>query len=151
MPQSLAQIYLHLVFSTKQRRPYFQETDFAEKLHGYIAGICEKQDCFAKLVGGHIDHIHLLCSLSRRKTIADLIRELKTSSSIWIKNERPELMDFHWQDGYGAFSVSQSQLEKVKKYIGHQNEHHRTVTFQDELRKLLKMHAVEYDEKYVWD
>ncbi len=79
------------------------------------------------------------------------MRELKTGSSAWIKNERPDMSDFHWQDGYGVFSVSRSQLVKVKEYIGNQNEHHRTVTFQDEFRKLLKMHAVEYDEKYVWD
>jgi REP element-mobilizing transposase RayT len=151
MPQSLAQIYLHIVFSTKHRQPYFRDITFANDLYAYIAGICKNQDCFAKLAGGHIDHLHLLCSLSRRKTVADLIRELKTSSSTWIKSQRKEWRDFHWQDGYGVFSVSQSRLDHVKEYINSQNEHHRTQTFQEEFRKLLKKHGVEFDEKYVWD
>ena len=124
MSQSLAQIYLHIVFSTKRRQPYFSDGAFAEKLYAYIAGICKKQDCFAKHVGGHIDHIHLLCSLSRQKTVANLVRELKTSSTVWIKSQQPEWTDFHWQDGYGVFSVSHSQLEKVKEYIINQKEHH---------------------------
>ncbi len=151
MPQSLAQIYLHLVFSTKYRQSYFQETDLAEKMHAYLAGICNRQDCFAKLVGGYVDHIHILCCLSRQKTVADLVRDIKTSSSAWIKKEYPKMADFHWQDGYGAFSVSPSQLERVKAYIANQDEHHRTVPFQDEFRKLLQKHAVGFDERYVWD
>ena len=151
MPQSLTQIYLHIVFSTKNRQPYFQDVAFASELYAYLAGICKKQDCFPKHVGGHVDHIHLLCSLSRRKMVADLIRELKTGSSTWIKTRRLDWQDFHWQDGYGAFSVSQSQMTKVKEYIDHQNEHHRIRTFQDEFCQLLKMHGIEFDEKYVWD
>jgi len=142
---------LHVVFSTKHRQPYFQDADFARELYAYIAGICKKQDCFAKLVGGYVDHIHLLCSLSRQKTIADLIRNLKTSSTTWIKTRKPEWGDFHWQAGYGVFSVSQSQLEKAKDYISNQNEHHQTMPFQDEFRKLLKAHGIDFDEEYVWD
>ena len=151
MPQSLAQIYLHIVFSTKHRQPYFRDDAFADELHAYLAGICKKQDCFPKHIGGHIDHVHLLCSLSRRKTVADLIRELKTSSSTWIKTQKKDWEDFHWQDGYAAFSVSQSQMEKVKEYIDNQQEHHRIMTFQDEFRQLLKKHGITFDEKYVWD
>jgi REP element-mobilizing transposase RayT len=151
MPQSLAQIYLHIVFSTKHRQSYFHDVAFASELHAYLAGICKKQDCFPKHVGGHIDHVHLLCSLSRRKTVADLVRELKTGASTWIKTQRNDLRDFHWQDGYGVFSVSQSQMEKVKEYIDNQNEHHRIMTFQDEFRQLLKKHGITFDEKYVWD
>jgi len=151
MPQSLAQIYLHIVFSTKSRQPFLQDASFSEECYAYLAGICMKQDCFAKRVGGYIDHVHILCSLSRQKTVADLIRELKTSSSVWIKTQRPELKNFHWQDGYGVFSVSQSQLEKVKEYISNQNEHHRKMMFQDEFRKLLKKHGVNFDEQYIWD
>ena len=151
MPQSLTQIYLHVVFSTKNRQPYFQDVAFADELYAYLAGICKKQDCFPKHVGGHVDHIHLLCSLSRRKTVADLIRELKTGSSTWIKTRKLDWQNFHWQDGYGAFSVSQSQMPKVKEYIDHQNEHHRIKTFQEEFGQLLKMHSIEFDEKYVWD
>jgi len=151
MPQSLAQVYLHIVFSTKRRQPFFQDATFSKELYTYFAGICKKQDCYAKLIGGHIDHVHLLCSLSRQKTIANMIQELKTSSSFWIKMQRPEWKDFHWQDGYGVFSVSQSQLEKVKEYISNQSEHHRAMAFQDEFRQLLKKHGVDFDEKYVWD
>jgi len=151
MPQSLTQIYLHVVFSTKNRQPYFQDVTFADELYAYLAGICKKQDCFPKHIGGHVDHIHLLCSLSRRKTVADLIRELKTGSSTWIKTRKLDWQNFHWQDGYGAFSVSQSQMPKVKEYIDHQNEHHRIKTFQEEFGQLLKMHSIEFDEKYVWD
>ena len=151
MSQSLAQIYLHIVFSTKRRQPVFNENAFVRELYLYLTGICKNKDCFAKLVGGHVDHIHLLCSLSRQKTVADLIRDLKTSSTVWIKSKRSDLADFHWQDGYGAFSVSASQLYKVKEYIANQQEHHRSMTFQEEFRKLLKAHSVEFDEKYVWD
>jgi REP element-mobilizing transposase RayT len=151
MPQSFAQIYLHLVFSTKNRQSFFQDTVFAKELYAYLSGICKKQDCFAKIIGGYVDHIHLLCSLSRQKTVADLVRELKTSSTVWIKTQKPEWEHFHWQDGYGVFSVSHSQLEKVKEYIANQNEHHRTTTFQDELRQLLQKHGVEFDEKYIWN
>ena len=151
MPQSLAQVYLHIVFSTKSRQPCFHDVAFANEMYAYLAGICKKQGCLAKTIGGYIDHVHLLCSLSRQKTIADLIRDLKTSSSVWIKTQKPEWRHFHWQDGYGVFSVSQSQLEKVEEYINNQNEHHRITTFQDEFRKLLKKHGVNFEEKYVWD
>jgi len=151
MPQSLAQVYLHIVFSTKSRQPFFHDATFSRELYAYLAGICKKQDCLAKTIGGHVDHIHLLCSLSRRKTIADLMRDLKASSSVWIKTQKQEWRNFHWQDGYGVFSVSQSQLANVEEYIGNQNEHHRTMNFQDEFRKLLVKHGVDFDEKYVWD
>ena len=95
MPQSLAQIYLHIVFATKSRQPFFHDVAFANELYAYLAGICKKQDCFAKLIGGHVDHVHLLCSLSRQKTVADLVRELKTGSSVWIKTQKPEWGNFH--------------------------------------------------------
>ena len=151
MPQSLAQVYLHIVFSTKNRQPCFRDTSFSCELCAYLAGVCKNQNCLAKTIGGSIDHVHLLCSLSRRKTIADLIRDMKTGSSAWIKTQKPEWRNFHRQDGYGVFSVSQSQLEKVEEYINHQNEHHQMMTFQDEFRKLLKKHGVDFDKKYVWD
>ena len=151
MPQSLAQIYLYIVFSTKNRQPFFHDTVFSKELHAYLAGICRKQNCLAKLIGGYADHVHLLCSLSRNKTVADLIQELKTSSSVWIKKQKPEWENFHWQDGYGVFSVSSSQRMKVDEYINNQSEHHRTVPFCDELRTLLNKHGVDFDEQYVWE
>ena len=151
MPQSLAQVYLHLTFSTKGWTPCFQDAAFSEEVHAYIAGICDNQDCTAKQVGGYVDHVHILCSLSRRKTIADLVQEVKTSSSIWIKKQKPKWGDFHWQNGYGVFSVSQSLVEKVKEYIANQREHHRTMTFQEEYRMWLREYGIPFDERYMWD
>ena len=151
MPQSLAQIYLHIVFSTKGHAPYLQDAAFSEELYAYIAGICKSLDCHAKPVGGHVDHLHILCSLSRQKTVADLIREVKTRSSRWIKERKPGFAGFHWQDGYGVFSVSQSQVEKVRVYIDNQREHHRTMTFKEEFRMWLREYGIDFDERYVWD
>jgi len=151
MPQSLAQAYLHFVFSTKGRQPYFQDVAFSDELYAYIAGICKNQDSFARLVGGHVDHVHILCSLSRQKTMADLVRNLKTNSSIWIKTRKPNFVGFHWQDGYGVFSVSQSQVENVEKYIANQREHHKTMTFQEEYLMWVKEYKIAFDERYVWE
>ena len=151
MPQSLSQIYVHLVFSTKQRNTFLKDETITSQLYAYLAGICQKRNCFTIIIGGDTDHVHLLFALSRQKNVADLVRELKTSSAIWVKQNQPPLSDFQWQSGYGAFSVSQSQLEKVKNYIALQKEHHKQMSFQEEFRRLLKSHNVEFDEKYVWD
>jgi len=121
------------------------------QLHAYIAGICNNLDCRAKIVGGHDDHVHLLCSLSRQKTISDLIREVKTRSSKWIKSQKKDWTHFHWQDGYGVFSVSQSQLKKVTEYIANQREHHRIITFREEFLMWLRKYEIPYDERYLWD
>src|SRR5262245_15908422 len=104
MPQSLAQIYLHVVFSTKHRTPFLQDKSLREELHTYLGGICRDLESPAVSVGGVEDHVHILCRLSRTRTVADLVRELKRLSSKWVKQKRPDLADFHWQDGYGAFS-----------------------------------------------
>jgi putative transposase len=120
MPQSLAQVYLHLVFSTKNRTPFVE------------------------------DHVHLLVRFGRTVTIANLIKELKRTSSIWIKDEFG-INAFEWQSGYGAFSISPAHLQILVKYIKNQEEHHKKVSFQDEFRRLLKKYQIEYDERYVWD
>jgi len=108
-------------------------------------------DSPALLVGGYEDHIHALFSLSRKWTIAAVVEEVKTSSSKWIKTKGEEFHQFHWQSGYGAFSVSQSNVGKVKNYITNQKEHHGKQSFQDEFREFLEKHGIEYDERYVWD
>jgi putative transposase len=150
MAQSLAQIYLHVIFSTKQRRPLLQQVPLRLELHQYVGGVCRALDSPSILVGGVADHVHVLCRLSRTHSVAEVVREMKRESSKWLKTKDAELRDFHWQDGYGAFSVSPSHVEAVRTYIANQEEHHKKVSFQDELRQILKKYNVEYDERYVW-
>ncbi len=105
----------------------------------------------ALIINGASDHIHSLFSISRVITVADLVREVKTESSKWIKTKGWEFRNFHWQSGYGAFSVGQSQVPAVKRYIARQKEHHRRVTFQEEFREFLQLYEVAYAERYIWD
>lgn len=151
MSQSLAQIYLHIVFSTKDRRAYLQDASLRAELHNYLGGTCNTLDCPVIRVGGVADHVHILCRFGKTIKVADFVRELKRDSSKWLKTKSPSLDDFHWQKGYGAFSVSPSHVEALRRYIGNQEEHHRTESFQDEFRRLLRKYQVEYDERYVWD
>ena len=151
MGQSLAQIYVHVIFSTKNRQPFLRDVEFRPKLHAYLAGICRTHDCPALIVGGVEDHVHLLCRLGKTVEVATLLRELKRGSSLWIKAERPDLRDFYWQDGYGAFSVSPGHVEDLKKYIANQAEHHQRESFQNEFRRICKKYGIEIDERYAWD
>jgi putative transposase len=151
MPQSLAQIYLHLVFSTKDRRPFLQDLLVREEMHHYLGGTSNKLGCPVLRVGGVADHVHILCRLGRTITIADLVKELKRDSSQWAKSMTPELRDFYWQNGYGAFSVSPGHVEDLRAYIANQDEHHRQESFQEEFRRLLTKYGLEWDERYVWD
>src|SRR5687768_14345343 len=123
MPQSLAQVYLHIVFSTKERRPFLRDASVRDEVHNYLGGTCNNLDCPVLRVGGVADHVHILCRLGRSISIADLVRELKRESSKWLKTRAPELADFHWQNGYGAFSVSPSHVEAVRRYIETQEDH----------------------------
>ena len=150
MPQSLASVLVHLVFSTKNRQPLITEV-IEPELHKYLSTIFRGCDSPALLVGGYNDHIHALFSLSRKWSIANIVEEVKTSSSKWIKTKGEEFGQFHWQSGYGAFSVSQSNVEQVRTYILNQKEHHSTQEFQSEYRSLLKKYQIEFDERYVWD
>lgn len=151
MPQSLAQIYLHTVFSTKHRQPFLKDHDFRARVHAYLAGTCKNLDCPALIVGGVEDHVHLLCRFGKTIEVATFIRELKRESSKWIKTENPRLSDFYWQAGYGAFSISPSHVEALKKYVANQEEHHRRVSYQDEFRRLCKKYGIQLDERYAWD
>jgi REP element-mobilizing transposase RayT len=151
MPQALSAVYIHLVFSTKDRRPFFREKNLREKLHSYIGGISKTMECPPLIVGGAEDHVHLLCRFSRTVTQANWVKELKRISNNWLKEQSRDDWAFGWQNGYADFSVSQSNLDQVAKYIANQEEHHRKMTFQDELRLLLKKHNVEGDERYLWD
>lgn len=150
MPQSLARIVVHWVFSTKQRRPWLTE-QVRERLYAYMASVYGRLECHALLIGGTNDHVHVLSVLSRNHAPKKVIEEVKTASSKWMKTAGPEFAHFQWQGGYGVFSVSESNVEAVRKYIAGQEEHHREMTFQEELRKLLQRHGVEFDERYLWD
>jgi len=151
MPQSLAKILLHVVFSTKDRRPLLRDRAFRDEMHRYIGGILKGLDCPPIIVGGVEEHVHVLCILSRTIAPADMVKEVKRSSSLWIKKRGPEFADFAWQAGYGIFSIGYSQLEEVRRYIANQEQHHRKVTFQDEFRRLLNRYDVSFDEAYIWD
>jgi putative transposase len=131
MPQSLSRVHLHIIFSAKNRQPLISP-EILPELHRYLGGVASQNECPAVTVGGVADHVHLLCELSRTKTISDLLAELKRSSSLWIKQRFPVAAEFAWQRGYGAFSVAHSQLDQVRRYIANQPAHHRTTTFQDD-------------------
>jgi len=151
MPQSLSAVYIHLVFSTKDRKPFLRDKTTREALHAYLGSVSRELDCSPILVGGVEDHVHLLARLGRTITQAEWVKELKRVSNLWLKERGGEYVDFGWQGGYAAFSVSQSNVKQVTDYIAEQQEHHRKIGFQDELRALLRRHEIEWDEKYVWD
>jgi putative transposase len=151
MPQSLAKILVHAVFSTKDRRPFLRDVPVREELHRYLGGILTQLECQPILAGGVEDHVHLLCALSRTMDAASMIKEIKRGSSLWIKTKGHDLDDFAWQNGYGVFSIGFSQIESVRKYIAGQEEHHRKISFQDEFRELLRRYEIAFDERYVWD
>jgi REP element-mobilizing transposase RayT len=150
MPQSLSSVLIHLIFSTKNREPFITPAVETE-LHPYMAKIFRALKSPSLAIDGTADHVHILFSLGRVIAIADLLEEVKTETSKWIKTKGAEFRHFHWQRGYGAFSIGQSQVEAVKKYIHGQKEHHRRVTFQEEYREFLRLYGVDYDERYVWD
>ena len=151
MPQSLAKILVHTIFSTKDRRPFLCDKALREELHHYLGGILTRLDCQLLIVGGVEDHVHLLSTLSRTCTAADMVKEVKRGSSTWLKTKAPSMADFSWQNGYGIFSVGGSQEPAVRRYIAGQAEHHKTVSFQDEFRTFLDRYKISYDEQYVWD
>lgn len=151
MAQSFAPVYLHIIFSTKERKKYLQNKSLRDELHRYLGGTCRNLDSPPLVVGGTEDHVHILCRLSRACSISKLLRELKRESSKWIKTKDKQLSDFHWQDGYGAFSISPSHVRALKIYIANQERHHEKESFQDELRRVLKKYGVDYEERYAWD
>ncbi|MDR3377593.1 MAG: IS200/IS605 family transposase [Verrucomicrobiae bacterium] len=151
MPQSLAKILVHSVFSTKDRRPWLRDQNLGEELHRYLGGILSHLDCQPIVVGGVEDHVHMLCALSRTCQAAEMIKEVKRGSSLWLKTKSADLHDFAWQNGYGIFSIGFSQIKAVQGYIARQVEHHRKISFQDELREFFRRYEIEFDEQYVWD
>lgn len=150
MAQSLAKVYIHAIFSTEGRMPILGD-DWREELFNVLGGAANNLGCQSLIVGGVADHVHMLFQLSRTTTIADAIGKIKSASSAWVNQNRSLPGHFHWQAGYGAFSVSQSNLEAVREYIRRQVEHHLRQTFQDEFREWLRRYEIDWDERYVWD
>ncbi len=150
MPQSLASLHLHLVFSTKNRRPWLT-SPLAKQLYDYIGGTLRGNKCSLIAAGGMPDHVHLLVSIGRECSVSDIVRLVKSNSSRWIHDTFPQLEMFAWQAGYGAFAVSFSKIPDVRAYIADQMNHHTVKTFQDEFRDYLRKHEIEWDEQYVWD
>jgi|SRR6266436_6355111 len=151
MPQSLAKVLVHTVFSTKERRPLLRDKALREELHRYLGGILHNLDCQPVIVGGVEDHVHLLSALSRTCDAAEMVKEVKRGSSMWLKTKSSGLQNFAWQNGYGIFSIGFSQIKEARNYIAGQDEHHRKISFQDEFRQLLRRYEIEFDERYVWD
>jgi REP element-mobilizing transposase RayT len=150
MPQSFAALYCHIVISTKNREPVITP-ELQPRLYAYIGGTLRESNNVLLAAGGIADHVHLLVSLSREASVAVTVREVKANSSRWIHETFAEQHSFAWQTGYGAFSVSCSQLEVVKTYLANQERHHRRKSFQQEFISFLRRHGLEYDERYIWE
>jgi|SRR5579871_4200644 len=147
MPQSLASVYLHATFSTKDRRP-FLTSDIRSQMHAYLAEVTKRLDCPAIEIGGVEDHVHLLVRFARTCSIADWMREVKSVSSTFGKQR---LSGFAWQNGYGVFSVGTDAVSDVARYVSNQEEHHHRETFKEEFLRLLEAHHLKWDERYIWD
>ncbi len=148
MPSTHLRLHYHLVFSTKDRIAHIHR-DWRDRLHAYMGGIVRDLGGVPESIGGVEDHVHMLVGLRATHRLADVLKEVKGSSSKWVHEELKKPL-FSWQEGYGAFTISASQIQAVKDYIAQQEEHHQRKTFQDEYLEFLKSSGVEYDEKYLW-
>jgi len=149
MPQSYVNLIYHIVFSTKDREPMISDA-YQTRLHEYLGGIIRGQGGIALIINGTADHVHLLAKLRQDKALSDMIRDFKANASGWMHKVFPEPQDFAWQNGYGAFTVSASQTERVRSYIANQQMHHQKRSFKDEFMALLQANEIEFDEKYLW-
>jgi putative transposase len=151
MPQSLAKVLIHMVWSTKHCTPFLKDKEVRRELYAYMATVLQTMDSPAPIINGVDDHVHILWLMSRKFTLAQLFEGVKADSSKWIKTKGAEYREFYWQSGYGVFSVSESNCPEVKKYIADQEEHHQKISYQDEFRWLCQKHGIEIDERYLWD
>ena len=150
MPQSLSKVIVHIVFSTKNRE-HWLDSNVLPRMHAYLAVICRDLGADFVHACGVADHVHIVTTLPRTVSQAQVIEQIKKPSSKWIKALDSRYRRFFWQRGYAAFSVSPSQLDAVLQYVDAQKEHHRTRTFQEEYRELLRRHGIDFDERYIWD
>jgi putative transposase len=149
MPQSLSNLLIHLIFSTKDRYPFLAQNDMLLRTHAYLGGILRESDCPSLTIGGTADHVHAFFRLSRTQQMAKVVETLKSRSSRWLKSEG--VGNFAWQRGYGCFSVGKSQAASLVRYIQTQADHHRRVSFQEEFREFLRRYEIAFDERYLWD
>jgi REP-associated tyrosine transposase len=150
MANTYTALHYHFVFSTKNRQPWISQ-EIEERIWDYLGGIARANGMKPVKIGGIEDHIHMLVGAPPTIAPSKIAQLVKGGSSAWIHDTFAELVDFEWQDGYGAFTVSKSAVPEVIGYIANQREHHRTMTFRDEYRLLLVRHGIEYDERFVWD
>ena len=151
MAQSLAYLLVHIIFSTKNRKPFLKDENIRKELYAVMASSLQKQESLARIIGGTNDHVHALILLSRNQKLSKVVGEAKRVTSVWIKTKGDEYASFAWQSGYAAFSVSASLEDKVRQYVLDQKSHHAKQSLQDEVRTLLRKHGVEFDERYMWD
>lgn len=149
MANTFTSLHYHVVYSTKLRHPWIT-ADIEQRIWEYLGGIARQNNIKALQIGGIENHVHLVLGASPAIAVSKVVQLIKGGSSKWIHESFPFLNDFCWQDGYGAFSISKSQLPTVIHYVANQREHHRKTTFQQEFRAILKRHEIEYDERYVW-
>jgi putative transposase len=149
MSHSHVSLHYHLVFSTKDRLPHIT-SNLSQRLYDFIGGIIRAEGGVLHAAGGEVDHLHLSAGFRQDTAVSDMVRKIKANSSRWVHDTFPLSSVFAWQEGYGAFSLSFAGLDKVKEYISHQQEHHRTVTFQEEYLSFLERHQIPYDPRYVW-
>jgi putative transposase len=148
MPDSYTNLLYHIVFSTKDRRPLITDL-YQPRLYDYIGGTIRGLGGICLELNGTDDHVHVLAKFRPDKSLSDVLRELKANASGWMHDVFPTLKDFSWQRGYGAFTVSQSNVEEVRSYIADQKEHHKKVSFREEFISFLNANQIEYDERYV--
>lgn len=150
MSQSLTKLYVHLIYSTKNREPFLGD-EIRERVHGYLATVIRSVDSPYVVVGGVADHVHILFDMGKMHAPVEFVEQVKRESSKFVKTLGTQYRNFYWQRGYGMFSVSPTHLADAEKYVRNQEEHHRTKTFQEEYREFLERYNIAYDEQYVWD
>ncbi len=149
MATTFTKLLVHYIFSTKNRVPIITP-EIEPDLFAYITGISKELNCWILAINSVPDHIHILASMSKHVTVIDFMENVKKSSSFWIKAQGRSFADFHWQEGYAAFSIGESGVPALQRYIANQKEHHRKITFKEELIAFLKKYGIEYDERYIW-
>lgn len=149
IPQSFANMFAHLIFSTKDRKPFLDET-IRPCVHAYLSSIIRSLDSNYVVVGGVSDHVHILFDIGKLHAPVKFVEQLKRESSKFIKTLGPHYQNFYWQRGYGIFSVSPTHVASVEQYVRRQEEHHKVKTFQEEYREFLIRYGIDYDEQYVW-
>ena len=150
MAQSLSQLHIHIIFSTKNHFPFIKPA-IEEELYAYMGGTIKKIGGIPFVINGTADHVHIFAALPKTTALSKFIEDIKRSSSRWIKTKGTNWHNFGWQNGYAGFSVSSSQKHTLERYIANQKEHHKTLTFKNELRKFLHEYNIDYDERYLWD